>query len=57
MYELLKKVQALAEEIGPINSVAMNKYRDGYIQVVGEFTDGNKFELELTITKKESADE
>ena len=57
MYELLKKVQALAEEIGPVTAIAMNKYRDGYIEVVGEIQGGNEFCLELTIAKKDSADE
>ena len=57
MYEYLKKVQALAEEIGPVTSVSYNHYRSGYIEVTGEFKDGHKFELAMTITEKEPANE
>lgn len=57
MYEYLKKVQALAEEIGPVTSVSYNHYRSGYIEVTGEFEDGHKFDLTMTITEKEPANE
>lgn len=51
MYEYLKKAQALAEEIGSVTKVSFNTYKDGYIEVAGQFDNGRKFELTMTISE------
>ena len=51
MYEYLKKVQALAEEIGPVTNVNFSSYKNGYIEVSGEFQNGQQFTLTMTISE------
>ena len=57
MYEVLKKAQALAEKIGAVSSIYYNICGDGNISIEGVFTNGDKFDLSLTIRHKETANE
>ena len=57
MYEVLKKVQSLAEEIGPVTSVTYSGFGNGYINVEGAYKDGRTFSLSMIITDKEAANE
>ena len=57
MYEYLKKVQALAEEIGPVISVTYSSFGNGYINVDGIYKDGHTFSLSMTINEEVSTNE
>lgn len=57
MYEKFKVLQAAAEQIGTIQNITVRKgdriWPDG-VKISGITADGSEFELELTITKKET---
>ena len=57
MYEVLKKAQALVEEIGAVSSIYYNICNDGNISIEGVFANGDKLYLSLAICHKEAADE
>lgn len=57
MYEYLKKLLEIAEAIGQVESVKMNKDEYRYrpdIQVEGKTPNGASFTLELTIGQEEN---
>ena len=60
MYKKFKVLQTAAELIGTIQNIAVHEsdriWPDG-VKISGATDDGSEFELELTITKKETAHE
>ena len=51
MYQHLKKMLEIAEEVGAVNSLNMGEWLRGkdHISIRGETTNGQPFELELFI--------
>ncbi len=57
MYKFLKTLQPFAEQIGVPEKISMSDWgRRNSVTITGKLSNGDSYEIELTITPRESTD-